>query len=157
MIALASKNGYFDLEGAMMESLISFKRSGADGIFSYFSIEAAKMEGSRPVPARPWIMNASVGPLLRGSPEGASQGKTSLTGTKNPGSSSRSPLSRSRISPQSFLARSRVAHAIRLRLSGWRSRCQQVSTSEMTVDLAWPLGTIVDVRLFEYTCSIIRR
>tara|TARA_B100001250_G_scaffold156581_1_gene134644 strand:+ start:441 stop:1457 length:1017 start_codon:yes stop_codon:yes gene_type:complete len=43
MIALASKNGYFDLEGAMMESLISFKRSGADGIFSYFSIEAAKI------------------------------------------------------------------------------------------------------------------
>ena len=43
MITLASKNGYIDLNKAMMESLISFKRSGADGVLSYFSIEIAKL------------------------------------------------------------------------------------------------------------------
>ena len=43
MIILASKNGYIDLNKAMLVSLISFKRSGADGVLSYFSIEIAKL------------------------------------------------------------------------------------------------------------------
>ena len=43
MIVLASKNGHLDLNKAMMESLISFKRSGANGVISYFSIEIAKL------------------------------------------------------------------------------------------------------------------
>ena len=48
MIAAASANGWIDGERAMMESLLGFKRAGADGILTYFAPQAAeklKMEG----------------------------------------------------------------------------------------------------------------
>jgi porphobilinogen synthase len=48
MIAAASGNGWIDGERAMMESLLAFKRAGADGILTYFAPQAAeklKMEG----------------------------------------------------------------------------------------------------------------
>jgi porphobilinogen synthase len=42
MIAAASANGWIDRDKAMMESLIAFKRAGADGILTYFAPDVAK-------------------------------------------------------------------------------------------------------------------
>jgi porphobilinogen synthase len=42
MIAAAAGNGWIDGERAMMESLLAFKRAGADGILSYFAPQAAE-------------------------------------------------------------------------------------------------------------------
>lgn len=42
MIAAAGANGWIDTDKAMMESLIAFKRAGADGILTYFAPAAAK-------------------------------------------------------------------------------------------------------------------
>ncbi len=48
MISAAAGHGWIDGERAMMESLLAFKRAGADGILTYFAAKAAeklKMEG----------------------------------------------------------------------------------------------------------------
>jgi porphobilinogen synthase len=42
MIMAAAQNGWIDGEKAMMESLIAFKRAGADGVLSYFAPRAAE-------------------------------------------------------------------------------------------------------------------
>ncbi|MDJ0765110.1 MAG: porphobilinogen synthase [Myxococcota bacterium] len=42
MIQAAARNGWIDLEKAMMESLISIRRAGADIILTYFAADAAK-------------------------------------------------------------------------------------------------------------------
>jgi porphobilinogen synthase len=42
MIAAAAGNGWIDGERAMMESLLAFKRAGADGILTYFAAQAAE-------------------------------------------------------------------------------------------------------------------
>jgi len=42
MIAAAAGNGWIDGERAMMESLLAFKRAGADGILTYFAPQAAE-------------------------------------------------------------------------------------------------------------------
>jgi porphobilinogen synthase len=42
MIMAASANGWIDGERAMMESLLAFKRAGADGILTYFAPQAAE-------------------------------------------------------------------------------------------------------------------
>jgi porphobilinogen synthase len=42
MIAAAAGNGWLDGEKAMMESLIAFKRAGADGVLTYFAAEVAE-------------------------------------------------------------------------------------------------------------------
>lgn len=43
MIMAAAQNGWLDREKAMMESLMAFKRAGADGVLTYFAIEAARV------------------------------------------------------------------------------------------------------------------
>ena len=43
MIRAAAQNGWIDGDRAMMESLIAFKRAGADGILTYFAPFAAEM------------------------------------------------------------------------------------------------------------------
>lgn len=43
MIKAAAINGWLDHDKVMMESLLAFKRAGADGILTYFAIEAAKI------------------------------------------------------------------------------------------------------------------
>ena len=43
MIRHASDQNFLDLDKAIIESLLGFKRAGACGILSYFSIEAAKL------------------------------------------------------------------------------------------------------------------
>lgn len=47
MLTAAANNGWLDRETVMMESLMSFKRAGCDGVLTYFAIEAAKQLGSR--------------------------------------------------------------------------------------------------------------
>ena len=42
MIMAAAQNGWIDGDKAMMESLIAFKRAGADGVLSYFAPRAAE-------------------------------------------------------------------------------------------------------------------
>ena len=42
MIQAAGLNGWLDAEKAMMESLLGFKRAGADAVLTYFAVEAAK-------------------------------------------------------------------------------------------------------------------
>jgi porphobilinogen synthase len=37
MIKAAAQNGWLDGERAMLESLIAFKRAGADGVLTYFA------------------------------------------------------------------------------------------------------------------------
>ena len=39
----AAKNGWLDLESAMLESVIAFKRAGADLIASYFAKDIARL------------------------------------------------------------------------------------------------------------------
>ncbi|CAN5889710.1 porphobilinogen synthase [soil metagenome] len=42
MIQAAALQGWLDGEKAMLESLLAFKRAGADGILTYFALEAAR-------------------------------------------------------------------------------------------------------------------
>jgi len=43
MLKAAANNGWLDHDAVMMESLIGFKRAGADGILSYFALEASRL------------------------------------------------------------------------------------------------------------------
>lgn len=43
MLAAAAQNGWLAREAVILESLAGFKRAGADGILSYFALEAAKL------------------------------------------------------------------------------------------------------------------
>ena len=42
MIKAAGEKGWLNSDEALMESLLSFKRAGADGILTYWAVEAAK-------------------------------------------------------------------------------------------------------------------
>ena len=42
MLKAAAQNGWLDHDGVMMESLLAFKRAGADGILTYFARDAAR-------------------------------------------------------------------------------------------------------------------
>jgi porphobilinogen synthase len=42
MLKAAAHNGWLDHDAVMMESLLAFKRAGADGVLTYFAIEAAQ-------------------------------------------------------------------------------------------------------------------
>ena len=41
MIAAAANNGWLNRESTILESLLCFKRAGADGVLTYFAVEAA--------------------------------------------------------------------------------------------------------------------
>jgi porphobilinogen synthase len=43
MLKAAAQNGWIDGEACMMESLLAFKRAGADGVLTYFALEAAAL------------------------------------------------------------------------------------------------------------------
>ena len=47
MISIAANNGALDIERVMMESLLGFKRAGADGVLTYFAVEAATLLANR--------------------------------------------------------------------------------------------------------------
>jgi porphobilinogen synthase len=42
MLKAASQNGWLDEKAVVMESLLGFKRAGADGILTYFAVQAAR-------------------------------------------------------------------------------------------------------------------
>ncbi|MFT3858359.1 MAG: porphobilinogen synthase [Aquabacterium sp.] len=42
MIKAAAQNGWLDHDLTMMEALLAFKRAGADGVLTYFALEAAR-------------------------------------------------------------------------------------------------------------------
>jgi len=43
MLAGAIERGWLDRERAILESLLAFKRAGADGVLTYFAVEAARL------------------------------------------------------------------------------------------------------------------
>ena len=43
MLKAAAINGWLDHDGVMMESLLAFKRAGADGVLTYFARDAARL------------------------------------------------------------------------------------------------------------------
>jgi len=43
MLKAAAQNGWLDHDAVMMESLLAMKRAGADGILTYFALEAAEV------------------------------------------------------------------------------------------------------------------
>jgi porphobilinogen synthase len=43
MLKGAAINGWMDGEAVMMESLLAFRRAGADGVLTYFALEAARV------------------------------------------------------------------------------------------------------------------
>jgi len=43
MLKAAAGHGWLDHDAAMMEALLAFKRAGADGVLSYFALEAARL------------------------------------------------------------------------------------------------------------------
>ena len=47
MLKAAALNGWLDHDAVMMESLLAFKRAGADGVLTYFALAAARMLQNR--------------------------------------------------------------------------------------------------------------
>jgi porphobilinogen synthase len=43
MLCAAAQNGWLDRNKCLLESLLAFKRAGADGILSYFALDAARL------------------------------------------------------------------------------------------------------------------
>jgi len=43
MLKAAAANGWLDHDAVMMESLLAFRRAGADGVLSYFALDAARL------------------------------------------------------------------------------------------------------------------
>ena len=41
MLKAAAQNGWLDERACVLESLLAFKRAGADGILTYFALDAA--------------------------------------------------------------------------------------------------------------------
>ena len=47
MLKAAAANGWLDHDAVMMESLLAFKRAGADGVLTYFALDAARLLAKR--------------------------------------------------------------------------------------------------------------
>jgi porphobilinogen synthase len=43
MVKAAAANGWLDHDAVMMESLLAFRRAGADGVLTYFALDAARL------------------------------------------------------------------------------------------------------------------
>lgn len=43
MIKAAAQQGWLDHDAVMMEALLAFRRAGADGVLSYFALDAARL------------------------------------------------------------------------------------------------------------------
>ncbi len=43
MLCAAAQNGWLDRDNSLLESLLAFKRAGADGILTYFALDAAQL------------------------------------------------------------------------------------------------------------------
>jgi porphobilinogen synthase len=42
MLKAAAQQGWLDEKGCVLESLLAFKRAGADGILTYYALDAAR-------------------------------------------------------------------------------------------------------------------
>ena len=42
MLKAAAQNGWLDERATAMESLLAFKRAGADGVLTYYALDAAR-------------------------------------------------------------------------------------------------------------------
>jgi porphobilinogen synthase len=47
MLKAAAANGWLDHDAVMMESLLAFRRAGADGVLTYFALDAARLLNRR--------------------------------------------------------------------------------------------------------------
>ncbi len=47
MLKAAAANGWLDHDAVMMETLLAFKRAGADGVLTYFALDAARLLARR--------------------------------------------------------------------------------------------------------------
>ena len=47
MLKAAAQNGWLDEKACVLESLLAFKRAGADGILTYFALDAAEYLSNR--------------------------------------------------------------------------------------------------------------
>jgi porphobilinogen synthase len=47
MLKAAAQNGWLDNDAVVMESLLAFRRAGADGVLTYFALEAARLLQAR--------------------------------------------------------------------------------------------------------------
>jgi porphobilinogen synthase len=43
MLKAATQNGWLDHDAVVLESLLAFKRAGADGVLTYFALDAARL------------------------------------------------------------------------------------------------------------------
>jgi porphobilinogen synthase len=43
MLKAAAQNGWLDHDKVVLESLLAFKRAGANGILTYFALDAARL------------------------------------------------------------------------------------------------------------------
>jgi len=43
MLKAAAQNGWLDHDAVVLESLLAFKRAGADGVLTYFALDAARL------------------------------------------------------------------------------------------------------------------
>jgi porphobilinogen synthase len=46
MIKAAAQNGWIDEDRAVLETMMAFKRAGADGVVTYFAPKVAEMLGA---------------------------------------------------------------------------------------------------------------
>ena len=51
MLKAAAANGWLDHDAVMLESLLAFKRAGADGVLTYFALAAARLLAAEAPPA----------------------------------------------------------------------------------------------------------
>jgi len=47
MLSAAAERGWLDRDAVMLESLLAFKRAGADGVLTYFALDAARLLADR--------------------------------------------------------------------------------------------------------------
>jgi hypothetical protein len=57
MIKAAAQNGWLDHDKVMMESMLAFKRAGADGVLTYFALDIArKLKANKNGVSRPGVL-----------------------------------------------------------------------------------------------------
>ena len=63
MLKAAAQNGWLDHDAVMMESLLAFKRAGADGVLTYFALEAARLIKLSKYSSSEWVSDPDIATL----------------------------------------------------------------------------------------------
>ena len=90
MLKAAAANGWLDHDAVMMESLLAFKRAGADGVLTYFALDAARLLRnalSAPQPLRIFHVSATASSSCRNCPPSCPP--TATSGSASPAPNSR--------------------------------------------------------------------